>query len=203
MKAPQLLPMPSDLRWYTLYTKPRCEHVVNEYLQSQGFETYLPIVTINGGGGAVMSPFFPCYLFVRLDLSTGALSLVRWTPGLRRVVSFGERPAVVPDEAIALTRERLAAIEAAGGLPTHNFRPGDQVRIRSGPLADLEAVFEQMLKPAERANVLIHFLGRMNRVQVAVEDLEPVKADSAGPSSQDSTPQRSRRTRGRGRRIKH
>ena len=100
---------------------------------------------------------------------------------MKHVVSFGERPAIVPDEIIALVRKRLAAIEAAGGrfdrlttkLPGHGFQPGDRVRIRSGPFADFEAVFEQALKPAERAWVLIDFLGRMSKVRVAVEDLEP------------------------------
>jgi len=62
----------------------------------------------------------------------------------------------------------------------------------------LEAVFEQTLKPAERAWVLIDFLGRMSKVQVAVEDLEPVGAGTAG-----SAPQQSRRIRGHGRHIQY
>jgi len=163
------------LDWYALFTKPRCERVVSERLRSKGFETCLPAITMDGSRGSpVTQPFFPRYLFVRLDPSTDPLSLVRWTPGLKHVVSFGERPAVVPDQVIALIRKRLAAIEAAGGLPAHGFRPGDRVRIRSGPFADFEAVFKQTLKPAERAWVLIDFLGRMSKVQVAVDDLEPV-----------------------------
>ena len=168
------------MHWYALYTKPRCERVVSERLQAKGFETYLPTTTVDGSRGSrVTRPFFPCYLFVRLNLNTNALSLVRWTPGLRHIVSFDETPAVVPDEVIALIRERLAA----------NFRPGDQETRRQGegsivslspplPLAlsQLEAIFEEALQPAERAWVLIRFLGRINKVQVAVEDLEPVGA---------------------------
>jgi len=165
------------MNWYALYTKPRCERVVSERLQAKGFETFLPTTTVDGSRGSrVARPFSPCYLFVRLNLNTDALSLVRWTPGLRHIVSFGDRPAVVPDEVIALIRERLAAIEAAGGLPGHRFCPGDRVYIRSGPFADFEAIFEEALEPAERAWVLIRFLGRINKVQVAVEDLEPVGA---------------------------
>lgn len=180
--------------WYALYTKPHCERGVSERLQAKGFETYLPVVTVDGSrGNTVTRPFFPCYLFVRLDLDTDRLSQVHWTPGLKHVVSFGERPAVVPDEVITLIRERLAAIEAAGGLPAHGFQPGDPV----GPFADFEVVFEQTLKPAERAWVLIQFLGEMNRLQVSVENPEPVDAGSG-----DSTSQQLRRTRGHGRRIK-
>ena len=160
-------------RWYVLYTKPRCERVVSERLRSKGFETYLPAVAVNRSGDTTTTrPFFPRYLFVRLDPNTDALSSVRWTRGLKHVVRFGEKPAVVPDEVIALIRDRLAATEAAD----------DRERIGSGPFADpstrsghrLEAVFEQALKPAERAWGLMHFLDWVSGVQVEVEDLEPV-----------------------------
>lgn len=169
------------LNWYALYTKPRCERAVSLRLRSKGFETYLPAVTVDGSRGRTFRrPFFPRYLFVRLDLSTDALSSVRWTPGLKHVVRFGESPAVVPDEAIALIQERLAAMDDGGGLQAHGFRRGDRVRIRSGPFADFEAVFEGSLKPAERAWVLVDFLGRMSKVQVDVEELEPAGAGCKG-----------------------
>ena len=160
--------------WYTLYTKPRCEGAVGRRLRAKGFETYLPAVTVDGyRGHRDEHPFFPCYLFVRVDPSTDGLSSVRWTSGLKYIVSFGEKPAVVPDEVVALIQERLATMEeGAGGLSDHGFRRGDRVRIRSGPFADLEAVFEEALKPDERALVLISFLGRLSEVEVAVEDLE-------------------------------
>ena len=185
------------MNWYALYTKPQCERIVSQRLQVKGFETYLPPASVlEGHPKTGAQSFFPGYLFVRLDLKADPLSSVRWTPGLKHVVRFGERPAVVPNEAIALIRERLAAIEAAGGLPGHRFRPGDRVYIRSGPFADpstalrrgsgqgsghrfeaiFEAIFEEALEPAERAWVLIRFLGQINKVQVAVEDLEPVGA---------------------------
>ena len=165
------------MNWYALYTKPQCERSVSQRLQGKGYETYLPPASARDDlpkTGA--QSFFPGYLFARLDLGTDDLSSVRWTPGLKYIVRFDGRPTVVPDEVIALIQERLAAIEAAGGLPAHGFQPGDRVRIRSGPFADFEAVFERTLKPAERTWVLIDFLAQMSKVQVAVEDLEPVGA---------------------------
>ena len=160
-----------NLNWYALFTKPRCERLVSQRLQARGFETYLPALTLVGARGRRYErPFFPRHLFVRLDPGTDGLSSVQWTPGLTHVVRFGERPAVVPDEVVALIQERLAEMDDGGQRfdrlttkqPARDSRRGDRVRIRSGPFADLEAVFERSLKPADRALMLISFLGRLS-----------------------------------------
>ena len=79
--------------WYALYTKPHKEQRVCSSLESKGFETYLPTVKIRKNGNYKVRPFLSCYLFVRVDHSNGLFSL-RWTPGLRRVVSSGDQPVV-------------------------------------------------------------------------------------------------------------
>jgi len=120
---------------------------------------------------------------------------VAWTPGLRRVVAFGNRPAVVPDEAIEMIRERVAEIQAQGGLPTHGCKPGEEVRFKARQLEGLHGIFQEPMAATERVQALIRFLGRVNRADVGVADLERVpeiKREGKRP----------RRTRGRGRRIR-
>jgi transcription antitermination factor NusG len=65
------------------------------------------------------------------------------------------------------------------------------VRIVSGPLAGLEAAFDRPLGPRERVQVLVRFLGQVNRAEVSCEALEPLVERERPP----------RRTRGRGRPI--
>lgn len=179
--------------WYALYTKPRQEERVAEQLQARGMEYFLPLYTERRRGEASrVRPLFPCYLFARTDLEVVGVSFFRWLPGMRALVSFGGIPARVPEEAIALVRKRLVEVEARGGFRPARFRPGDHVRIREGPLAGLEAVFEGPLEPAERVRILIRFLGECNRAEVPVEVLEAVAARPHPP----------RRTRGRGRAIR-
>ena len=120
--------------WYALYTKPRAEHRVAGVLNRRGIEVFLPRVKKRRRRRWQECPFFPCYLFARFDFDQEGYSAVAWTPGLRRVVAFGDRPAVVPDEAIEMIRERLKEIEALGGLPTHGFKRGDEVRFKAGRL---------------------------------------------------------------------
>jgi len=181
--------------WYTLHTKPNAECQVARVLDERGIEVYVPMVRRRWRSTWRELPFFPSYLFARFSLDEIGHSSVAWTPGLRRVVAFGNQPATVPDEAVAMIRERLERITATGGLPTHGFQPGDEVRFTKGPLQGLHAVFEGPMTPSARVQVFIQFLGQANRAEVPVSELERVRDG-------ERRRHRSRGTRGRGRTIR-
>jgi transcription elongation factor/antiterminator RfaH len=184
-------------QWYTLYTKPNAEYQVAASLQKREIQTYLPEIEIaKDRRGRDRKPFFPCYLFIKADLRVVGLSRVRWTPGLRRIVTFDDWPVPLPDEVINLIRCKLGEINAAGGQPRHTFRPGDSVRITDGSLQNMLAIFEGPTTPAQRVRVLLTFLGHARRVSVPVADLEKALSEA-----EVSMPKRPRRTRGQGRRI--
>ena len=155
--------------WYALYTKPHKERPVSSFLESRGFETYLPTIQVRKNGKRKTGPFFSCYLFVRL--APDVASSVRWTPGLRRIVSFGGEPAAVPDDAISLIRRCVAEM---GELDYSGcrFKSGEQVVIKDGPLKYFEAVFDRALSNRDRAMVLVDLLGRWTRCEVDVSCLE-------------------------------
>jgi len=180
-------------QWYTLYTKPNAEYQVAAALEQQELQTFLPEMVNNEEGcSGKLRPFFPCYLFVRVDLKAVGLSVVQWTPGLRRIVSAGDRPVPLSDQVIELIRSKVGQFEANG----HGFKPGDTVRITAGPLQDLLAIFDGPSTPARRVQVLLQFLGA-SKVQVDVNDLE-----KAPPQVKTPPPRRARRTRGRGRWVR-
>lgn len=184
--------------WYTLHTKPNAEYQVAASLKRREIQTYLPEVeTPKARNRRKMKPFFPCYLFIKVDFGRVGLSQVQWTPGLRRIVAFDNRPVPLPDEIINTIRRKLEEVNTAKGQVAHNFRPGDPVRITDGPLQGLLAIFEGPSTPAERVRVLLNMLGHASRVHLSVNDLE-----KAEPGTEAPKPKRPRRTRGRGRRIK-
>jgi transcriptional antiterminator RfaH len=158
--------------WYALHAKPHKERQVCGFLQSEGVEVYLPLIPVGRRGQYRFLPFFSCYLFARLD-GAADLSSVRWTPGLRRIVSFGGRPAKVPDEVIDDIQHRLAWMLEAGET-NYPFQRGDRVVVRKGPLADLEAIFEERLSSRDRARILVDCLGRWTRCEVEVDALKRV-----------------------------
>jgi transcriptional antiterminator RfaH len=159
--------------WYALYTKPKKEYQVDALLRGRGIETYLPTVRrkVRRRDRPDRVIYFPCYVFALLDFAVVPHSSIAWMPGIRRIVSFGDRPAVVADEIVEYIRQRLEDREIVG---YRRLRQGDRVRIRSGPLRDLEAVFDQPLSAADRVRILLDVVGRMTPVDIDYSQLEPL-----------------------------
>jgi len=180
--------------WHALYTKPHAERRAAVALHERGWEVFLPVVRQRYASGWREGPLFPSYLFLRVDLDQVGASQVSWTPGLRRIVCIGEKPAVVPERIVETIRCRVEEVEAKGGLAPHGLKKGDVVRLKSGPFEGLHAIFDGPMEPAERVRILIQILGSANRAVVPVADLE-----RASRVNDHSRPPR--RTRGRGRPI--
>ena len=162
--------------WYTLYTKPRKEYTVRDLLQGRGIENYLPALKPPGRrrGACREKPFFPRYLFARLDLEVIPLSSINWSQGMTGVVAFGGQPAVVPDDVIHWLRARLAQVNGEDyhdGLP---LLPDTPVRLIDGPLAGMVALFDRRLSGADRARVLIQLLGRLTATEVPIHWLKHI-----------------------------
>jgi transcriptional antiterminator RfaH len=88
------------------------------------------------------------------------------------LLGFGGEPAIVPDTVVQHIRQRVSEVEHPDDTGLGLFRPGDVVRITSGPFRDLEAVFDRALSPQGRSQVLIKFLGRLVRSEIDVTALE-------------------------------
>jgi transcriptional antiterminator RfaH len=181
--------------WYALHTKPQSEVQVHRALLARGFESYLPMLP--PCKDRLAQPLFPAYLFVRCDIEAIGIASLQWIPGLRRVLAFAGRPAVVPDQAIGLIHAKMAEIDAEGGLPRHHFKAGDQVVIERGALRGMRGIFQGPTGPAERVQILIRFLGQANRAEVPVDDL------AAAPDEAPETTFRRRGTRGHGRHVNY
>ncbi len=184
-------------QWYALYTKPNSEYLVAGILWQHGIETYLPAIELpKTHQRRKGNPFFPCYLFMKADLETVNSSQWMWTPGLRCIVTRSGRPVPVPEKVINLIRQKLNEFKTARSQSECSFKPGETVRITNGPFRDMLAVFDKPISPNERVQILLQLLGRASRVQIDISDLEKSPSDAS-----EHSPQKPRRTRGRGRRI--
>lgn len=144
------------LNWFLIYTKPRCEDSVSNKFVENGFEVLNPKIEerryIRRKLQDVISPLFPCYIFVRFE-NPRDYRLIKYTRGVKSVVGPENVPAAVPPEIIDQIRERME------GGPIHirpaMFTHGEEVSIKAGPLEGLEAVFEKELKGSERVSILL------------------------------------------------
>src|SRR5262249_19161109 len=143
-------------------------------LAQQGFETYFPRLRAHriarGRKIETQPALFPGYVFILIEQRWYS---IRGTPGIVRLVQDGEQ-SQVPDSVIAeiRSRERNGLIE----LPkVPDMRPGDRIRILHGPLAGQLAIYAGM-KPRERVEVLLTFLGTQMRAELARSAIEAVYA---------------------------
>jgi transcriptional antiterminator RfaH len=153
------------LHWYALRVKPHKERTVYELLQTRPEKVYFPTICVQpvNPRAARVRPYFPGYLFVQADLNNAGMNAFSWLPGTRGLVTFGDIPAVVPENLIAELRQRMQQIEADGGLvhgrlANGRYRQGERVRIVSGPFAGYDAIFDADLPASERVRVLLAFL---------------------------------------------
>lgn len=158
------------MHWYAIHSKPRQEERALENLQRQGFEAWLPMLTVEKVLRSklvqVVEPMFSRYLFIRLDTEQTNWSPIRSTLGVSKLVSFGNRPAVVADELI----EALQQLPEQA--PQRLIQPGQQVKIVSGPLRGLEGIYQQA-DGELRAMVLIELLNKQHRIVTDMQDLRP------------------------------
>lgn len=166
----------ADPRWYVLQTKPRQEERVIAHLRlrAPSVEVFLPRIEVvrrhAGRRYAVLEPLFPSYLFVWTPLTPATWDAVRWTPGARRILGDGERPIAVPEEMVQVIEERVRPLGFVRvGL---NLQPGARVRIKNGPFAGLEAIFERPTSRRDRVRVLLQLLGTLTPLEIDPLDLE-------------------------------
>lgn len=138
-------------------------------MQRQGYETYCPMLqkTIRHARKSqqVLRPLFPGYIFA------GTTPDAQWrsmhsTVGVRRVLSFGERPCLLSNSFIDALRAR--EIDGAIIKPTHPYKIGQQVRLTSGAFDGLIATILEV-DEKQRLVLLLELLSQSVRVHTDIK----------------------------------
>ena len=163
----------ASLAWYVIHTKPRQEARALTNLMQQGYQCFLPMITLEklsrGRVSLVEEPLFPRYLFICLDHGRQGQNWapIRSTIGVSGLVTFGSSPAKMhPDLIDVLLHQQ----EALSDTPERLFESGERLLIGSGTFAGLEAVY-QMASGDNRAMVLIELMGTLAPMQIAPSSL--------------------------------
>lgn len=173
--AQQLQLAPGE-RWYVVHSQPHKEAGAQAHLHNQKFRTFLPRVRLTRRHArkldTVLTPFFPRYLFVVLDMERDRWRSINGTCGVSRLVTQNDRPqpvlAGVVEQLIACTGdEGLLRFDEQGRL-----RIGQPVELLSGPFAHHFGVVER-LEAHERVRLLIELMDRKVAVSVSRRDVRP------------------------------
>jgi len=162
--------------WYVVHTHANAEAKALAHLTRQGYEVYLPRQRRWRRHArrreTVLRPLFPRYLFVALNLLEMPWRPILSTVGVSGLVRQGDRPAPVPPGIVEEIRaqERRHAFDQT--CYARSLRPGDPIRVMTGPFADLMGKFCE-LADRERVFVLLDILGREVRTRLTVESVAP------------------------------
>jgi transcriptional antiterminator RfaH len=166
----------SRVNWYVIHTKPRQEARALTNLMQQGYQCFLPMITLEklsrGQVKMLEEPLFPRYLFICLDQGRHGQNWapIRSTIGVSGLVTFGSSPAKMhPDLIDALMQQQ----EDLSDKPERLFQTGERLLIGSGAFAGLEAVY-QMASGDNRTMVLIELMGKLAPMQIAPSSLRKI-----------------------------
>jgi transcriptional antiterminator RfaH len=162
--------------WYVVRSKPQKEEFLYGQLLARGVEAFFPFLLVKpvNPRSRTIRPYFPGYLFVKINLEAEGFSIFQWMPGSLGLVSFDSEPASVPQELIhAVQRHVERANTNFGKQPA--FTSGDLVVVREGAFDGYQAIFENHLPGNDRVRVLLQYLKKQQvRLVLPIQQVEPV-----------------------------
>jgi transcriptional antiterminator RfaH len=164
--------------WYALRAKPHKEVTVYRQLIAEDLTVYFPQLHVKpvNPRAAKIRPYFPGYMFVQADLEAMGQNAFAWTPGTHGLVTFGDVPAIVPENLIFELKKQIQWLEANGGLQATKFKNGERVRVVHGPFSGYEGIFDFYMPDSERVQVLLAFLSRHPQpIKMDMGSIEKVK----------------------------
>jgi transcriptional antiterminator RfaH len=168
----------TEPRWYVIHTKPKQENRTYANLQAWGIKTFSPLLKErqykphSSQSSYVNKPLFPQYLFAQFN-AEALLHKICFTRGVHNVVSFGGKPVPLDDEVIECLKVRVD--EDGFVKPSEEFRPGDKVVIKDGPLKEIAGALERDLRDHERVLILLEVVNYQARVLI---ERELIKKDT-------------------------
>jgi transcription antitermination factor NusG len=168
--------------WWAVYTRHQHEKTVVENLSANGVETFLPVYQVvrqwKDRKKQLSIPLFPCYVFVR-GSSERRVQVIS-APGVYSIVSIAGHPAPIPTAQIDAIRR---AVGSSLRVEPHPFlHCGDWVRIKSGPLTDVEGILIRK-KGSYRLILSAELLQKSLAVEVDAFSVEALARQMGGSHS--------------------
>lgn len=154
-------------KWRVIKTKPHQECAVAKRLKHKNIDVYVPLMQKKSYTfGKLLNriqPLFPQYIFARFETDE-AFSDIRWTAGIKGVVCFNGKPAVITDDIIELLQQQ----EDQQGIirQSNMFKPNQPVTVRYGLLKNLQGLFVKELTGPDRVLILLSIMGCTTYVQI-------------------------------------
>ena len=165
-------PLPDDLRWRVVRSRPKGEHLAAHHLRASGFEAFCPRVRhqkkTTRGRVWYVEAMFPGYLFCRYSLRESLRHVVS-TAFVSSALTFMHDAGAVPDPLIASLRAEFDEQETIT-IETC-IQPGETVDIVEGPMRGQTATVSRLLPGRDRVRILLEFIGGLQEIEVPLISL--------------------------------
>jgi transcriptional antiterminator NusG len=158
----------------------KVRHSIEQRIESMGmqdkiFDVVVPteeeIEIKDGKRRTVERRVFPGYILVQLIMDEDSWYVVRNTPGVTGFVGMGNEPTPLRPDEVSKIMNRM---EAEAPKVKFSFRPGEKVRIRSGPFNDFIGTVDEIDIDRAKVRVLVSFFGRETPVELDFLHVENV-----------------------------
>ena len=164
-------------RWYVIHTLPRGEEIALVNLQRQGFNAFLPRYHRTRRHArkmeVVLSPLFPRYLFIELNIEIDRWLAVNSTRGVAYIVRQKDRPTPIPTGIIEELKKRATKEEVVPLSSLEIFKRGATLEILEGAFAGYTGIYEKMAE-GERVQLLLNLLGSEAKVSIPLYSVAEV-----------------------------
>ncbi|MHB8413553.1 MAG: transcription termination/antitermination protein NusG [Candidatus Acidiferrales bacterium] len=151
--------------WFALSVKSRYEKTVATFLESKGYEWFLPLYKSRRCWSDRIKemdvPLFPGYLFCRFDIYNRFPVLM--IPGVQHIVGGTQLPT--PIEASEIEALQVVVNTKLSREPWPFLQLGDRVKIEQGSLAGIEGILLQ-IKGRHRLVLSVTLLQRSVAVDI-------------------------------------
>lgn len=171
-----------DPRWMAIRVRSRFEKIAAEALRQKGYEYFLPLYRStrvwSDRTKRLDLPLFPGYLFCRFSVRNRVPVLE--CPGVMHIVGIGKTPIPVDDEEIAALQQVVHS--GLPVVPCEFLQLGQRVRVRSGPLANVQGILVDVRKH-HRIVVSVSLLRRSVAVELDRDAVASVDSIEEGASA--------------------
>ena len=185
VEEPEVPLIPDDGRaWYVVHCYSGYENKVRHSIeqrietmdmQEKIFDVVVPteeeIEIKDGKRRTVERRVFPGYILVQLIMGEDSWYVVRNTPGVTGFVGMGTEPTPLRKDEVDKIMNRM---EAEAPKVKFSFRPGEKVRIRTGPFSDFIGTVDEIDIDRAKVKVLVSFFGRETPVELDFLHVENV-----------------------------
>ncbi len=154
-----------DSKWFVVQTNPREDDIAIRFLKNSGISVYQPLMeryVFHARKKTLkLHPLFPSYLFINVKPVEEVFHKVRWCRGVRRLLIDNYTPIPIEEDFI----RALKSAEDDGVVRRPmDYKHGDVIRVKSGPMKDVYGIFDMWESDEGRVKILVELVNTYAKV---------------------------------------